>query len=194
VKLSTVDARVAVNKRRFAPLRGKVLAAIAGGGALGFVYAGHALAQASSPSGGIGRAASRKTARPAMSAGVSPALCCAGCLRRPGCGSTKRRSPRRAATPRSTLRRRWCNSALAAESPRGREGAAAGLRATARTLDGRSGQLVHAHWRQWRSSCTPCPWVTHWKLSSARPVQAGLSSGHFGLIRQTGSMLACSAA
>jgi len=54
VKLSTVDARVAVNKRRFAPLRGKVLAAIAGGGDLGFVYAGHALAQASSPSGGIG--------------------------------------------------------------------------------------------------------------------------------------------
>ena len=52
MKLSTVDARVAVNKRRFAPLRGKVLAAIAGGGALGFVYAGHALAQASSPSGG----------------------------------------------------------------------------------------------------------------------------------------------
>ena len=54
MKLSTVNARVAANKRRFAPLRGKVLAAIAGGGALGFAYAGHALAQASSPSGGIG--------------------------------------------------------------------------------------------------------------------------------------------
>ena len=54
MKLSKVNARVAANKRRFAPLRGKVLAAIAGGGALGFAYAGHALAQASSPSGGIG--------------------------------------------------------------------------------------------------------------------------------------------
>jgi hypothetical protein len=161
VKLSTVNARVAANKPHFAPLRGKVLATIAGGGAVGFAYAGHALAQASSPSGGIGaqlntisgeainsggtafgmacylaaavcfslgvwalcgRAASRRTAKPAMSAGVSPALCCAGCLRRPGCGSTRRRSPRRAATPRSTPRRRWCNSAPAADSLRGRGG------------------------------------------------------------------------
>jgi len=54
VKLSTVDAGAVVNKRRFASLRGKVLAAIAGGGALGFAYVGHALAQANSPSGGIG--------------------------------------------------------------------------------------------------------------------------------------------
>jgi len=54
VKLSTVDARVVSNKRRFTSLRGKVPAAIAGGFVLGFAYAGHALAQASSPSGGIG--------------------------------------------------------------------------------------------------------------------------------------------
>ena len=54
MKLSTVNARVAVNKPHFASLRGKVLAAIAGGFALAFAYVGHALAQASSPSGGIG--------------------------------------------------------------------------------------------------------------------------------------------
>jgi hypothetical protein len=54
VQLSTVDARVVSNKRCFASLRGRLLAAIAGGFAVGFAYAGHALAQASSPSGGIG--------------------------------------------------------------------------------------------------------------------------------------------
>jgi hypothetical protein len=54
VKLSTVDARVVANKPRFASLRGNIAAAIAGGFALAFAYAGHALAQATSPSGGIG--------------------------------------------------------------------------------------------------------------------------------------------
>ena len=54
MKLSTVDASVVANKRRFASLRGKVPAVIAGVLALGLAYAGHALAQATSPSGGIG--------------------------------------------------------------------------------------------------------------------------------------------
>ena len=54
MKLSTVGPRVVVNKRPFASLRGKVPAGIAGGFALGFAYGGHALAQATSPSGGIG--------------------------------------------------------------------------------------------------------------------------------------------
>ena len=54
MKLSTVDARGVVNQPHFASLPGKILAAIAGGVALGFAYVGHALAQAASPSGGIG--------------------------------------------------------------------------------------------------------------------------------------------
>jgi hypothetical protein len=51
VKLLIVGTRV---KPRLALFREKVLAGIAGGFALGFAYAGHALAQATSPSGGIG--------------------------------------------------------------------------------------------------------------------------------------------
>jgi hypothetical protein len=54
VKLSTVSARTVLKKRRFASLREKALAAIAGAVALGFAYGGHALAQATSPSGSIG--------------------------------------------------------------------------------------------------------------------------------------------
>ena len=54
MKLSTVKRGSPRTSARFAPLRGKVLAAFASGGALGFAFAGHALAQASSPTGGIG--------------------------------------------------------------------------------------------------------------------------------------------
>jgi hypothetical protein len=54
VKHSTVDVRVVVKRRRFASLRGKILPAIAGAFALGLAYAGQALAQATSPAGGIG--------------------------------------------------------------------------------------------------------------------------------------------
>jgi hypothetical protein len=54
VKLSTVDTRAAAMLRRLAFLREKAVPAIAAGLGIGLAYAGQALAQATSPAGGIG--------------------------------------------------------------------------------------------------------------------------------------------
>ncbi len=48
------NPRLGPRLRRLAVNRGKLLAAVAGGLALGFGYAGQALAQATSPAGGLG--------------------------------------------------------------------------------------------------------------------------------------------
>jgi hypothetical protein len=54
VKLSTNKTPEVARKRRLASIGGRWLAAFAGGLSLAFAYAGYALAQATSPSGGIG--------------------------------------------------------------------------------------------------------------------------------------------
>lgn len=52
--ISISTTRAAARLQRFASQRGRSLATVAGGLSLAFAYAGHALAQATSPAGSIG--------------------------------------------------------------------------------------------------------------------------------------------
>ena len=76
MKLSTVDPRAAAIKRRFAFLPGKVAAATTGGLALGLAYAGQALAQATSPAGGIGAQLNLMSGEAINSGGTAFGMAC----------------------------------------------------------------------------------------------------------------------
>jgi hypothetical protein len=76
VTLSTVDTRTAAIKRRFAFLRGKVAAATTGGLALGLAHAAQALAQATSPAGGIGAQLNLMSSEAINSGGTAFGMAC----------------------------------------------------------------------------------------------------------------------
>ncbi len=76
MKLSTVDTRAAAIKQRLAFLRGKVLAAVTGGLVLGLACAGQALAQATSPAGGIGAQLNTMSGEAINSGGTAFGMAC----------------------------------------------------------------------------------------------------------------------
>ena len=76
MKLSTIDRRAAAIRRRPAFVPGKVLAAIAGGVALGFACAGQVLAQATSPAGGIGAQLNTMSGEAINSGGTAFGMAC----------------------------------------------------------------------------------------------------------------------
>jgi hypothetical protein len=76
VTLSTVDMRAAVIKRRFAFLREKVATATIGGLAFGLACAGQALAQATSPAGGIGAQLNLMSGEAINSGGTAFGMAC----------------------------------------------------------------------------------------------------------------------
>jgi hypothetical protein len=75
VTLSTVSTRVVAIKRRFAFLQGKVAAA-GGGLALGLAGASQALAQATSPAGGIGAQLNLMSGEAINSGGTAFGMAC----------------------------------------------------------------------------------------------------------------------
>ena len=76
MKLSTIDRRAAAIRQRPAFVPGKVLAAIAGGVALGFACAGQVLAQATSPAGGIGAQLNTMSGEAINSGGTAFGMAC----------------------------------------------------------------------------------------------------------------------
>jgi hypothetical protein len=76
VKLSTLDMRAAATKRRLASFQRKVLAVIAGGIAFGSACVGQALAQATSPSGGIGAQLNTMSGEAINSGGTAFGMAC----------------------------------------------------------------------------------------------------------------------